>query len=1050
VNRKFISYVLAYSLVMLSGCAYQVQQVDYHHEQTKAAILVSDPQVYARASLINDRRQETDYLRQLLTNSEVKADGSSVVKFSPQIIRDLKTVDALSASLGLSLGRSSQTSATNLADQIQVAKLQAQLAVLQKQIEGIQAAAAPIVTIPSPNVSQDLTTTADSTDAHTLTPDVSKLQAAVKDVQAQLQTLAVSGVSGPTAPGNNYQALTDPRDDLIDRQAYRRDIRAALAEAQLDDTHDWGGNALYRLQFQATVLPPNGRTKQWGAAQIKIRPPELTWEQVVSMYYNWLGHITSVLSNVTPGAEHNYDYDRYVLQIGSPTYFNVIDVFFPQNSPQDHYCFIHGSATDGQLRGMETGPGLTGFFLDDSQAPNGFFVKLGTYAVPSKLLDPTTACSSYAYWTDNDHPARAPKMEPADWEFITTEIKRFTPTRAGIRESKSQLGLPSASPTLALADRQRAYFPDEFCVALVEEANCSNRSLTFHARGGDSTGDTYAVKSYTVLPGELAQRLGVTTEASQSLQTALTVAAQLSAASSASLGAGYLSQSDARAEALARQPIIVGFAGSDAGATLKESFFGWLLGPQFAVKDSKTLSLQQAVRSYGVNADISVPGWWAYLTLAVSTAWVRNWQLGSSPGAIVIDPAQPSLSVAKRVTLPAVDAAYDSLTDFIATRVYGGPNSHIFASAVTPNVVPACASTVTFQISGTNIWRANSVLLGGTQAKQISVLPDMNGITAQFEMSDVFGGLVNADSSVQIMPLLVAAERGAAAPLNIYVIGQRQSSNGATKCQSPVMLPTNLNKLEPIIVSSTPQSVCTDTDTFPMIIEGLNLASKMSVTSGVYQGQSSNGDGNRQIIVLARPPGSKLTLTPRTIPIIFNPSADAPPSGGLSTNVEIKDCNVDSKKNAAPAGSKAILVTQSVKLAKDQKLEVKVNIPDSFSVLTIAVRPQVPKSKAGAAVSNIAATFKSASAQTSAATDAAGKTTDSGVAPAKPEIAWTESTPITSVSPGNAVDTTGTIDLSNLSAKVGDKLDVQVEITARPGTKPQAIPADKSLTVSGP
>jgi hypothetical protein len=137
----------------------------------------------------------------------------------------------------------------------------------------------------------------------------------------------------------------------------------------------------------------------------------------------------------------------------------------------------------------------------------------------------------------------------------------------------------------------------------------------------------YAVKSYSVLPGELAQRLGVTTEASQSLQTALTVAAQVSAATSGSLDIGYLHESDAPAEGLARQPIIVGYAGTEGiepklrkdeaplpaptGAPIPDNrvtttpgYFGWLFGPQFAVKDSKTLELAQTVRSYGVNADV--------------------------------------------------------------------------------------------------------------------------------------------------------------------------------------------------------------------------------------------------------------------------------------------------------------------------------------------------------------------------------------------------------------------------------------------------------------
>src|SRR5579863_5912236 len=127
--KVLLRYGVPGVVIVLASCGftrYKVEEIDYGQQQNKAAILLSDPQVYARASLINDRRQETEYLKQLLVNSEVKPDGSSVVKFSPQIIRDLKTVDVLSASLGLSLGKTDRTSATDLADQIQVAKLKAQ------------------------------------------------------------------------------------------------------------------------------------------------------------------------------------------------------------------------------------------------------------------------------------------------------------------------------------------------------------------------------------------------------------------------------------------------------------------------------------------------------------------------------------------------------------------------------------------------------------------------------------------------------------------------------------------------------------------------------------------------------------------------------------------------------------------------------------------------------------------------------------------------------------------------------------------------------------
>lgn len=957
MNWSIQRVAVAYALFFLGGCGavspYKVESVDYADPQSKAAILLSDPQVYARASLINDRRHETEYLQQLLDNSQPKPDGTSVVKFSPQIIRDLKTVDALSASLGLSVGKTLNTSATDLSDQIQVAKLQAQLATLQKQIEGIQAAQPPTVTIPAPTLATDVSGATTTGSAQILTPDASKLQSQISSIQTQLATLASSAAAGPTAPANAYSALLDPRDDFMDRQAYRRDIRAALAEAQLDDTHNRNGNALYRLQFQATVLPPSGTNRQWGLAQIRVGPPALNEDEVVSDYYNWLGHITSVLNESFPDSKHNYDYDRDVAQIGALGFFDIMDVLAAKDGSNRHYCMDHEQATDDQL-GQLARPGNTQQHPVVQGSDNKDYVFLGTYAVPPGLLPAGKTCAPYDsvinpnsvakpesvtksnFVAKSKYPVSNANEIPANIaSFITSQIRRYErPTTIG--NLRGTIGPvyhddgTEAATGQGARDR-RTYFPTLFCRKLTVQVTVLPKDLPggkcgdgptgigtglFLAAGG-TTRDLehdYAVRSYSVLPVELAQRLGVTTEASQSLETALTVAAQLSAATSGSLGIGYLSQSDTRAEALARQPMVVGFAGADIfdGQTPSESYFGWLLGPQFALKDSRTMSLQQTVRSYGVNADVAVPGWWSYVELVTDTAWVHDWQnadLLENPGTV--------REVRKRVNLPQVDASFDALTEFLANATFTAQNTRIFASTVTPDVIPACASTVTFQINGTNMWRVNSALLGGVPAKLITVLPDMNGITAQFDMADVFGGLVNANSTVQTLPLLVSAEEGSATPLPVYVVGERHGSNGLTNCQSPLLAPTSTQALKSLVVSYAPTSVCTDTEAFELAVQGLKLKDGYRVAGGLFQspagGPGSIGDENTQVLELKRNwsalgsagPGStaKPSLTARIVDLILTKDGEPP----LQASLDVKECKTTQTpqtkvKPASPAG----------------------------------------------------------------------------------------------------------------------------------------------------
>src|SRR5581483_3628072 len=369
--KGFFIFVLLPATMIGCPKAYTIDRIDYRQSQKEAAILVGDPQVYSRASLINDRRQETEYLKKLLTNSEVALDGSSRVKFTPQIVRDLKTVEALSASLGLSIGKAEKKSSVeDIKKQIEATKLEAQLAVLQKQVEAIKNAPPPDFKIPAPDASTSLTASDSNSSPNITKPDLSALQTSIKSIQDRLKELAQAS-SNATAPGNDYTALIDPRDDFMDRQALRRDYRAASSEAQLDNIHDRAGNALYRLQFQVTVLPPNGSTRQWGATKMEIEAPKFTKDKIQMIYFNWITYISAMLTDNLQNDERqsssDYNYDRYIGRIASSGFFYVVDFF---NNTDRFYCFEHQTASNDQLRTTKIEKNGT------------IYKKYGTYAVP--------------------------------------------------------------------------------------------------------------------------------------------------------------------------------------------------------------------------------------------------------------------------------------------------------------------------------------------------------------------------------------------------------------------------------------------------------------------------------------------------------------------------------------------------------------------------------------------------------------------------------------------------------------------------------------------
>ncbi len=132
--------------------------------------------------------------------------------------------------------------------------------------------------------------------------DLKKLRVNV----TSLQTLVDSLLKTTDIRQANVKAT--PREDFRDRQAYRAELRNALAEVELDDAHDLGQNSLYRLQFHATVLP-GAHQRQMGVARLTLEPPELSQDDVLELYKTWLGHVTYRLNQPAAGSlQHDQSY----------------------------------------------------------------------------------------------------------------------------------------------------------------------------------------------------------------------------------------------------------------------------------------------------------------------------------------------------------------------------------------------------------------------------------------------------------------------------------------------------------------------------------------------------------------------------------------------------------------------------------------------------------------------------------------------------------------------------------------------------------------------
>lgn len=280
----------AVGILILLGCSTpyslrlsDVDETPHSKDQRDAfaLFLVRDAQIYARETLINDRRRERAYLERALTASETQT-------FTPQLARELARVSALTADLGIAFdpakGLASRQAAetAGLQQQVDAAKLRLELVDLQRRMAlletGERSPGVDPVTAPPRQNPSDLAPTPPSTERL-----ISRLNAQIAQVMELLKADIPLAKPTPLTP--------NPDEVYLDRKALRDRIRADLAEANLDDMHDVNGNSLFRFQFGVTVAPGEKKAK-YGVAHLTVEPPRMTSREVEATYHAWLRHLT--------------------------------------------------------------------------------------------------------------------------------------------------------------------------------------------------------------------------------------------------------------------------------------------------------------------------------------------------------------------------------------------------------------------------------------------------------------------------------------------------------------------------------------------------------------------------------------------------------------------------------------------------------------------------------------------------------------------------------------------------------------------------------------
>lgn len=796
--RTVLCTSLAAGALSLSACntpspySDKLSAVDWNAPAAPGTITVSQPRLFRRAALINERRLDADWLNQLL-------ESSKTIDFKPEIARELEQITAFAAALSLSFDpasalnyrRSSETG--DIQQQIQVVKLQMQLDQLKRDADLVRGKFAsqtdPVnsglvsasASAPTPAVSASAAASAD------------QLKASIDKLLASLATrLDVDG-----KPPALAQTSVNPADVFRDRSAYRDLLKSARNAASLDDLHDSGGSALIRLNFQAMVLPDRDTSNIPGVVQMKIRSPILSEDQKEQIYRGWLDHVNQRLNQHLEGA---WTVDNDLLSSAASDNFDVVEYVFassPESSPKPAIAapLVAAPAAPAHVAVVKKARVklVAAPVLPVKPAPvaaplncPGLAFSSGTgdakcdrlvFAVPkfrgkSVLEGATATLAQYTGWftlQESDEqdrltfvaqraalarnaksvvklcglPAAAPPAagtEPSeDYKLYYAIVQAQTRSAAGdvlaeiYRHSHRLMGRnwskkDSAEQQLIAVKAARA----KLLLLTFEDAAYTGCEPKYVKAFRESVPHLYVPASfekvlrddervavYDIGPREQVQQVSTVSRVANNLALAVSLAgAAPGSGVAANAAANYSRQSTGKAAAIERVPEIVGYS--------TETAFGWVVGPKATLDPKGSLMLEQSPRTLDLSVDLSVPGWWPSFTIETTTAWAPSREaitggtvdgVGSKPSQIVIP-------------MEANYADYEVLT---ARVMLGGLNETrqvaVEREKLEGQSVSACRATNLY-ISGPNVWRAESVFIGGYRLDQaaMTISPDMRGV----------------------------------------------------------------------------------------------------------------------------------------------------------------------------------------------------------------------------------------------------------------------------------------------------------------------------------
>lgn len=690
--------------------------------ETAGVIYVGKPRISGRERLINDRREQEEWLHGQLQHVDEQTFGIGGAI-------DTRSLAVVAARLQLNAGPAQDVLRAQGAAAADLARQQGATALASEQIrtEYVQQIKSKLSKGEiEPKAAWDALSNVGAVPAQVPTPAAS----ATEQPKLGSQTAADIIQGKASMPGTTDNAKvaslnSSPIELFRDKLALREEIRSELNENGLDESHDLYGHTLYRMTFDASLRPEND-TSAWAVIEVSLTPgkdPE-------DLYTDYLLHLTGRLQ------ERMMDRARKLL--------DAMD--------------NEGCKTAAEGAGRILCGARSAFHQKLADAIVSVARDIPESGKPQRQLDIKSGLRLYRQWSRSVPDDANQKLDDVEVRVFRSlarvALLEFYEDRLNCYFDLIPAAFPagtsdtSARNIFTSGDLLTNYLPR---VSAPNTSDPDGREKRKYCGYEKEPGDTEAFKEkfvqalkkfdtpkvYAVTPKETVQRLS---ELSSRRQASEFIAGLQSLAGVGAIDAMLQSVkiNDSFLQALRRQPLVVGF--SDASEqSQRNAAFGWLLGPAFAVDSTGKPSFRHVVRQQALTATVSVPAWWREARLSIKSSWHRE--------SSTLPPFASDKDVFKQNYWVALPFKLASLNGLFA------PDSTVRVPEVENRYFTTVQANAPARllIRGENLWRSSEVYLGAQPADRVRLLPDMQGLLAEFDrVTAPYGAFTPKASTVSV------------------------------------------------------------------------------------------------------------------------------------------------------------------------------------------------------------------------------------------------------------------------------------------------------------